>query len=136
MKVFITKLSKFRQKWPNTTIFENILQSITVSKKLKFLELELHDKLKFHKIEFQKGGTLLNILQIVVDSYIFSQTEVYDHFGPKFMLKKKIDIHSNHISAQWFFIFQYLYFVLLHFFIKCLIKYGEMLYPQHFHNKS
>ena len=32
-------------------------------KKLEYLELEFHDKLKFHKLEFQKDGKLLNILQ-------------------------------------------------------------------------
>ena len=45
-------------------------------KELKFLKLELHSKL-----EFQKGGRLLNILQTIVDQYIFFQTMVYGHFG-------------------------------------------------------
>ena len=45
-------------------------------KELKFLELELHSKL-----EFQKGDRLLNILQTIVDQYIFFQTMVYGHFG-------------------------------------------------------
>ena len=46
-------------------------------KKLKFLYLELHGRFEFHKLEFQKGGRLLNISQTVVDPYIFSQIVVY-----------------------------------------------------------
>ena len=42
-------------------------------KKLEYLELEFHSKLKFHKLEFQKSGKLLNILQTMIDLYIFSQ---------------------------------------------------------------
>ena len=37
-------------------------------KKLEYLELEFHGKL-----EFQKDGKLLNILQTMIDLYIFSQ---------------------------------------------------------------
>ena len=44
--------------------------------KAKFLKFELPGKL-----EFQRSGRLLNISQIVVGPYIFSQTVVYDHFG-------------------------------------------------------
>ena len=68
-------------KWPNTTIFENILQFITVSKICRdlslngnsslensgFLELEFHSNLKF-----QISGKLLNISQTVTNPYIFS----------------------------------------------------------------
>ena len=42
-------------------------------KKLEYLELEFHSKLKFHKLEFQKSDKLLNILQTMIDLYIFSQ---------------------------------------------------------------
>ena len=44
---------------------------------LEFIELEYHGKLDFDKIKFQKSGRLLNISQIVVDPYIFSQIVVY-----------------------------------------------------------
>ena len=40
----------------------------------------VHGKLDFHKIEFKKDGRLLNISQIVVDSYIFFLTVAYGHF--------------------------------------------------------
>ena len=42
-------------------------------KKLEYLELEFHGKLEFYKLEFQKDGKLLNILQTMIDLYIFSQ---------------------------------------------------------------
>ena len=53
--------------------------------------------LDFHKIEFQKSGTLLNISQTVVDSYIFSLTLVYGHFGRQ---SKPISKNSNKIIPQ------------------------------------
>ena len=45
---------------------------------LEFLELELHDKL-----EFQKNGKSIIILQTVVDCQIFSPKMIFDHFGLK-----------------------------------------------------
>ena len=36
-----------------------------------FKELELHGKLEFHKLEFQKGGRSLHISKTMVDRYIF-----------------------------------------------------------------
>ena len=40
-------------------------------KKLEYLKLEFHDKFKFHKLEFQKDGKLLNILQTMIDLLYF-----------------------------------------------------------------
>ena len=45
---------EFHKKWHDK--FEDYL-----FKELEFLGLKLHDKLKFHKLEFQRGGKLLNI---------------------------------------------------------------------------
>ena len=61
---------EFHKKWHGK--FEDYL-----FKELEFLGRKLHGKLKFHKLEFQKGGRLLNISQTVVDPYIFSQIVVY-----------------------------------------------------------
>ena len=40
---------------------------------LFFMELKLHDKLEFHKLEFQKYGKSLIISQTVVNHQIFQQ---------------------------------------------------------------
>ena len=50
-------------------------------KKLEFMELELHSKLGFHKLEFQKDGKLLNILHIVVYCKIFYKIVIFGHFA-------------------------------------------------------
>ena len=63
---------------------------------LEFIELEYHGKLDFHKIKFQKSGRLLNISQIVVHPYIFSQIVVYGQFGPLFT--EEIYLESQLIS--------------------------------------
>ena len=52
----------------NSSFIKNFQNFFVV---LKFHELKYHWKLDFHKIEFQKGGRLLNILQTVVD-YTYS----------------------------------------------------------------
>ena len=39
---------------------------VNIFKIFDFYKLEFHVKLKFHKFEFLKSGTLLNIFQIVV----------------------------------------------------------------------
>ena len=64
---------EFHKKWHDK--FEDYL-----FKELEFLGLKLHDKLKFHKLEFQRGGKLLNI---------FPKTVLYGHFGPKYTPFKK-----------------------------------------------
>ena len=46
-----------------------------------FSNLSLFFILNFVKIEFQKGGRLLNIYQTVVDYKIFSKKVVFGHFG-------------------------------------------------------
>ena len=68
--------------WYSSSIkkFSAILKAIFF-KELNFMELELHGKLKFHKFEFQKGGRLLNISQIVVYCKIFCKRVVFSHFG-------------------------------------------------------
>ena len=53
----------------------------TFFKELEFMKLELYDKLKFHKLEFQKDGRLLNILQVVVCCKIFCKRMIFGHFG-------------------------------------------------------
>ena len=50
-------------------------------KELKFIELKLHGKVKFHKLEFQKRGRLLNISQTVIYCKIFCKRVVFGHFG-------------------------------------------------------
>ena len=45
---------------------------------------QVHEKLDFLEIEFQKSGRLLNISQIVVNCIIFSKKVVFGHFGQKF----------------------------------------------------
>ena len=54
--------------------------------KLEFMELVHHENflkvpLDFHKIEFQKDGRFLNILETVVNFKKFSKTMVSGHFG-------------------------------------------------------
>ena len=50
-------------------------------KELEFIELGLHGKLKFHKLEFQKSGKLLNISQTVVYYKIFCKRVIFGHFS-------------------------------------------------------
>ena len=50
-------------------------------KKLEFLKLKLHCKLKFHKLEFQKSNTFTYIFKTMVNPCIFCQIMVFGHFG-------------------------------------------------------
>ena len=63
---------------------------------LEFHKLKYHGKLDFHKIEFQKSDKLLNILQMIVDSYIFFLTVAYGHFVHPIPLD-----HSLVILVDW-----------------------------------
>ena len=48
---------------------------------LKFLKLELHCKLEFYKLEFQKSDIFIYISKMVVYFYIFCQIVVFGHFN-------------------------------------------------------
>ena len=74
----------------NSSYFKNF-------KKNSWYELEYYGKFNFHKIEFQKSNRLLKISQTVVDSYIFSLTVVYGHFGRQ---SKPTSKNSNNIIPQ------------------------------------
>ena len=44
---------------------------------LEFPKFELHDKLEFHKLKFQKSSRFLIILQTVVDRQIFFPKKLF-----------------------------------------------------------
>ena len=45
------------------------------------MELKLHGKLEFHKLEFQKSGRFLIISQIMLNRQIFQQKMIFYHFN-------------------------------------------------------
>ena len=66
----VTRVHRTRVPWtPNHKKNSNFFRSTQVSWKTQFSQ-----------IEFQKSGSFLNISQIIVDLYIFSQIVVYGHF--------------------------------------------------------